>query len=121
VYVRAPAARVAADLLRGYRLHENIEVPVMQRDEFAFEARPPGAAADTARGAWLQIWLQPMSTTETTVHGTMHAAAETPIHAAQTPIHAAQMAIHATERLRWLRHHNLQLTSLRDASERVGR
>jgi len=107
VYVRAPAARIAAELLRGYRLHEDIEVPVLQSDEFALEARPQGAAADTLRGAWLQLWLQPMSTTETTIHGTMHAAAETPIPAA--------------ERLRWLRHHNLELTILRDAAERGGR
>jgi nitrite reductase/ring-hydroxylating ferredoxin subunit len=115
VYVRAPAARVAAELQRGYRLHGDIDVPVVQSDEFALEARPAGASNDTARQGsaregWLQLWLQPMSTAETTIHGTIFAAAHA---AADTPIPA-------TERLRWLRHHNLQLTSLRDASERSG-
>jgi len=119
LFVRAPAARVAAVLLRGYRLLADNEAPlaqiepVVQTDEYALEARPRVAPDERAVDPGLKFWLQPMSATATTIHAQLG----TPTAAAPTA--AAPTA--SARRLAVLRHHNTQLTRLRDEAERFGR
>jgi len=98
LYVRAPAARIAAALLRGYRLVADQVAPVEQIDEFSLRAT---LTAGT-RGPALQFWLQPMSASATTIHGCLDGT------------------IGPAERLAVLRHHNTQFTLLREESERFG-
>jgi nitrite reductase/ring-hydroxylating ferredoxin subunit len=90
IFVGAPVAAIAARLERGYRIDATTRAPVAMTDDFMLTAR----AATT-----VTFLLQPLCASETVIHA---------IVCPQVP---------DAERIAVLRHHNAQMTLLRDEVE----
>jgi nitrite reductase/ring-hydroxylating ferredoxin subunit len=88
IFVDAPAGAVAQYLLRGYRIDATTVATVASHDAFTLTAE-----ASAARAMFL---LQPVTESQTVIHGTLCARA-------------------VVERIAVLRYHNTQLSALRDA------
>jgi len=122
IFVEAPADAVAALLLRGYRLGAATDgTPAATTDAATVPAGAPTAAADAATpadaapviaedaytyvvtdgGATLRFLLQPVTESRTVIHAFLTPAAA------------------PGERLAVLRHHNAQMSALRNEAERL--
>jgi nitrite reductase/ring-hydroxylating ferredoxin subunit len=108
IFVEAPASTVAEALLRGYRFSADPSHPEGSPGEDSMSAAAVVAhdafilTADAGRhdaDASVTFLLQPMTESQTVIHGLLYAKGP------------------GTERLTMLRHHNSQMTALRDAVE----
>ena len=96
IFVEAPAAALADHLLRGYRIDAATDASVTEGGPFTL------TAAENGRHAPVVLFLlQPVTATQTVMHGLLRPAAA------------------AADRLAVLRHHNSQMTALRDAVEGI--
>jgi nitrite reductase/ring-hydroxylating ferredoxin subunit len=121
LFVEAPRSAVAEALLRGYRFSADPDPPcsmgedpmsdalMMAHDEFILTA----TADSNGRNPAVTFLLQPMTESQTVIHGIAHAMG--PAVEARGEA-AAEML---TKRLALLRHHNAQMTALRNAVERA--
>jgi len=96
IFVEAPAAAVVDQLSRGYRIDAATEAVLTGEDHFTLTA----AAGSGERAQVVLFLLQPVTQTQTVIHALLCPAAA------------------AADRLAVLRHHNAQMTMLRDAVER---
>jgi hypothetical protein len=122
IFVEAPPSVVAEALLRGYRFSADPTDPpcsigedpigdasIVAHDEFILTA----TAGLNARNAAVTFLLQPMTESQTVIHGIAHAMGPA-VEARREAV--AEML---TKRLALLRHHNSQMAALRDAVERA--
>lgn len=93
IFVEAPAAALAGALQRGYSIDAATAARVVVDDPFTLTAATGGERAVT-------FLLQPVTASQTVLHGLLHGKLD------------------AAHRLGLLRHHNTQMTRLRDAVER---
>jgi nitrite reductase/ring-hydroxylating ferredoxin subunit len=102
IFIEAPAGAVREILLSGYCVEAGQEpTAVWREDDFVLHAgrRPGAGGADDAARPLVTFLLQPVSDTQTVVHGVLH-----------QPTPAAQ-------RLAVLRHHNACMSAVRDSAE----
>jgi nitrite reductase/ring-hydroxylating ferredoxin subunit len=95
MFVNAPADKVGGALLQGYRVDAATTASVIATDAFTFSASTEGTSAVT-------FLLQPVTPTQTIIHGLLQPVAL------------------AGDRIAVLRYHNAQLSQLRDEVERGG-
>lgn len=96
IFVEASAAALAATLQRGYPVDATTVAAVVVNDPFTLTAATAGAERAVT------FLLQPVTGSQTVLHGLLHGKVD------------------AARRLGLLRHHNAQMTRLRDAVERDG-
>jgi hypothetical protein len=104
IYADAPASTIAASLLRGYRFaldpsgaeDASTDAEVLEKDAYTLSAR----VHDGEREATVLFLLQPLGASQTVIHGLL-----------------TTRGVKA-DRLTVLRHHNMQITALRDTAER---
>lgn len=101
IFVNAPIAAVRNALSRGYRVDATSEASVVAADAFTLTANTDAKLRDTPGAPAIVFLLQPVTDTQTLIHGLL------------------QPAPHAAERLAMLRHHNTQMSALRDEAERL--
>jgi hypothetical protein len=122
IFVEAPPSAVADALLRGYRFSADPTDPpcslgedpmsdasIVAHDEFILTA----TADSSGRNAAVTFLLQPITESQTVIHGIAHAMG--PAVGARGEAVAEML----TKRLALLRHHNSQMAALRDAVERA--
>jgi nitrite reductase/ring-hydroxylating ferredoxin subunit len=122
IFVEAPASAVAEALLRGYRFSADPTDPpcsigegpmsdasMVAHDEFILTA----TADSNGKNAAVTFLLQPMTESQTMIHGIAHAMGPA------VDARGKAVAEMPTKRLALLRHHNSQMTALRDAVERA--
>jgi len=112
LFVEAPTSSVAEALLRGYRFSGEDSMSdalMMAHDEFILTA----TADSRGRNAAVTFLLQPMTESQTVIHGIAHAMGPA------VEARGEAVAERAAQRLALLRHHNSQMTALRDAVERA--
>jgi nitrite reductase/ring-hydroxylating ferredoxin subunit len=98
MFVNAAAEAVGGALLKGYRVDAATMVPVAATGEYTFIASAHGAAG-AASPPMAVFLLQPVTQTQTVIHGLLRPDALAP------------------DRISALRYHNVQLSQLRDAVE----
>ena len=98
MFVNAPVDTVGGALLQGYRVDGATATSVTATDAFTFSA----GAHDTEGTSAVTFLLQPVTQTQTIIHGLL------------------QPATLAVDRIAVLRYHNAQLSQLRDEVERRG-
>jgi nitrite reductase/ring-hydroxylating ferredoxin subunit len=98
MFVNAPADTVGAALLQGYRVDAATTASVIATDAFTFSANTHAIAGTSA----VTFLLQPVTQTQTIIHGLLQPDAL------------------AVDRIAVLRYHNAQLSQLRDEVERHG-
>jgi nitrite reductase/ring-hydroxylating ferredoxin subunit len=107
IYARAPASTVAACLLRGYRFALDPTAADDSSNEATLATTDPytvKASVHTGlRRATVTFLLQPVDAAHSVIHGLLETTGETSGVAA--------------DRLAVLRHHNAQMTALRDVAE----
>jgi nitrite reductase/ring-hydroxylating ferredoxin subunit len=116
LFVEAPTSAVAEALLRGYRCSADPadnEGSMSEASVVAHDAFILATADSNGRNAAVTFLLQPMTESQTVIHGIAHAMG--PAVAAPGEAIAERVA----KRLALLRHHNSQVTALRDAVERA--
>jgi nitrite reductase/ring-hydroxylating ferredoxin subunit len=99
MFVAAPAPLVAESLLRGYRIDAATDAPVVANDTFTLTAS--GADHGDGNASRLIFLLQPVTDSQVVIHGLL------------------QPRVPTADRIDVLRHHNAQMTALRDAVERL--
>jgi nitrite reductase/ring-hydroxylating ferredoxin subunit len=122
IFVEAPTSAVTEALLRGYRFSAHPADPpcfagedpmgdasIVAHDEFILTA----TADSNGRNAAVTFLLQPMTDSQTVIHGIAHAMGPA------VEGRGEAVADMPTKRLALLRHHNAQMTALRDAVERA--
>jgi nitrite reductase/ring-hydroxylating ferredoxin subunit len=122
IFVEAPTSAVAEALLRGYRFSARPADPpcfsgedpmgdasIVAHDKFILTA----AADSNGRNAAVTFLLQPMTDSQTVIHGIAQAMGPA------VEARGEAVADMPTKRLALLRHHNAQMTALRDAVERA--
>ncbi len=120
IFVEAPPSDVAEALLRGYRFSADPTDPpcsmgedpmsdasMVAHDQFILTA----TADSSGRNAAVTFLLQPMTESQTVIHGIAHAMGPAVESRGEA---AAEML---TKRIALLRHHNSQMTAFRDAVE----
>ena len=116
LFVEAPTSAVAEALLRGYRYSADPadgEGSMSDASVVAHDAFILATADSNGRNAAVTFLLQPVTESQTVIHGIAHAMA--PPAEARGEAIADRLAQH----LALLRHHNSQMTALRDAVERA--
>jgi hypothetical protein len=112
MYARAPASTVAACLLRGYRFALDPTVADDPSSDAVLVAIDPytlRASVHTGlREATVTFLLQPVDAMHSVIHGLLETTGET----------TRETSVAAADRLAVLRHHNAQMTALRDIAER---
>ena len=98
IFINAPIPTVRDTLSRGYRIGATAEAPVTVADAFTLTANT-AASRDVTPA--VVFFLQPVTETQTILHGLLHAA--------PPPV----------GRLETLRHHNTQMSALRNEAERL--
>ena len=98
MFVNAPADTVGGALLQGYRVDAATTASVIATDAFTFSAGTHATAGISA----VTFLLQPVTPTQTIIHGLLQPDAL------------------AVDRIAVLRYHNAQLSQLRDEVERDG-
>ena len=98
MFVNAPADTVGGALLQGYRVDAATTASVIATDAFTFSAGTHATAGISA----VTFLLQPVTPTQTIIHGLLQPDAL------------------AVDRIAVLRYHNAQLSQLRDEVERRG-
>jgi nitrite reductase/ring-hydroxylating ferredoxin subunit len=109
IYARAPAVTVAACLLRGYRFaldptgadDSPTDAALVASDAYTIRA----SVHAVLREAVVTFLLQPVGASQSVIHGLLETTGET------SGVDADRLAV--------LRHHNAQMTALRDAAEEL--
>jgi nitrite reductase/ring-hydroxylating ferredoxin subunit len=100
IFINAPIATVRNTLSRGYQIDATTEASVTVADAFTLTASAEASLGDAPA---VVFFLQPVTETQTLLHGLLQAAPP------------------PAERLATLRHHNTQMSALRDQAERLYR
>jgi hypothetical protein len=113
IYARAPASTVAASLLRGYRFALDPTVADDSSREAALATIDPftvrASVHADSREMTVTFLLQPVDPAHSVIHGLLETTGAT----------TRETSVAAAERLAVLRHHNAQMTALRDSAERL--
>jgi nitrite reductase/ring-hydroxylating ferredoxin subunit len=98
IFVNAPTAAVRSVLLQGYQVDATTEASVVAADAFTLTANTD---AELGEAPAIVFLLQPVTETQTIIHGLL------------------QPAPPPVERLATLFHHNTQMSALRNAAEKL--